>query len=242
LRKIKAELAVICRIHPTVKFTIEGMNMTIIKTIALPIVAALALTGTAQAQDFKPKAAGVNIVDLRVSVVDPDAGDSITTLAGAPTGLKADVSSEVMPSLGLTHFFTDHVAVEVIATTTKHTIKAKGAGVDVKVKDTWVLPPVVSVQYHFLPSGRVSPYVGAGVNYMLFYNGSDKNGFHLKLDDGFGAALQAGVDIATGGPWSLNLDAKKVFFETDAVDQVNGVKSKVHLDPWVLSAGFGYRF
>ena len=98
------------------------------------------------------------------------------------------------------------------------------------------------MQYHFAPDARVSPYVGAGVNYMLFYSGEDKNGFALKIKDGFGTALQAGVDIATTGPWTANLDVKKVFFDTKATDRISGVKSKVTLDPWVISAGVGYRF
>lgn len=147
-----------------------------------------------------------------------------------------------MPTVGVSYFLSDHVAIEAIAGTTKHTVKAKGPATNLKIKDTWVLPPVVTLQYHFAPSARVSPYVGAGVNYMLFYGGSNKNGFKVKIDDGFGAALQAGVDIATTGRWAVNLDAKKVFFETDAVDRTKGLKTKVTLNPWVLSAGVGYRF
>ena len=83
--------------------------------------------------------------------------------------------------------------------------------------------------------------MGAGVNYMLFYGGKDRNNFHLKLDDGFGAALQAGVDVAVGGPWSANIDVKKISFHTDGVDAVTGLKTKVKLDPWVISTGVGYR-
>lgn len=215
------------------------------KTMLLPLLAGLALAGAAQAQDsqaFKPKAAGVKILNVRLSDVQPEGRDKITTLAGAATGLDAKVGYDVMPTLGLTYFFTDNVAVEVIAGTTRHSVRAKGPATDLKIKETWVLPPVVSLQYHFAPDGKVSPYVGAGVNYMLFYGGSNKNGFDLKLDDGFGFATQAGVDVATGGPWSVNLDVKKIFFSTDGVARKSGVKTKVHLDPWVLSAGLGYRF
>lgn len=213
-----------------------------VKMIALPLAAALAFAGAAQAQDFKPKTAGTKMINVRITEVAPQGTDPITTLAGASTGLRADVNYDVMPTVGLSYFFTDHVAVEVIAGTTKHTVRAKGGATNVKVKDVWVLPPVVSLQYHFAPDQKISPYVGAGVNYMLFYSGSDKNGFNLKVDDGFGLAAQAGVDIATSGPWSLNLDVKKIAFKTDAVDKTNGIKTKVHLNPWVLSAGFGYRF
>lgn len=212
------------------------------KRLASAAGATLLLAGAAQAQDFTPKTAGALMLNTRVSLVAPEAGDPITTLAGAPTGLKAEVSDEVMPTIGLTYFFTGNVAVEVIATSTKHAIRAKGGATDVKVQETWVLPPVVSLQYHFAPAARVSPYVGAGVNYMLFYSEKDSNGFGLKVDDGFGYALQAGVDVALRDRWSANLDAKKVFFETDATDRFNGLKSKVELDPWILSAGLGYRF
>lgn len=212
---------------------------------ALAAGAALAVAGaaSAQAQEFRPKAAGDIMLNVRVTDVAPDAGDPIKLIAtGADTGLKADVNDDVMPTIGLTYFFTDNWAVEAIAGTTKHTVTAKGPGVDLKVKDTWVLPPVVSLQYHFMPKSKFSPYLGAGVNYMLFYNGSDKNGFHLKLKNGFGTSLQAGADIATSGPWSVNLDVKKVFFNTKATDTTAGLKSKVNLDPWVVSAGFGYKF
>lgn len=209
---------------------------------AAALIAVLMAAGAAQAQDFQPKAKGTVILNVRLTDVAPQGTDPIVTLAGASTGLRADVSYDVMPTIGATYFFTDNIAVEAIAGTTKHTVKAKGPATDVKIKETWVLPPIVTLQYHFAPTARVSPYVGAGVNYMLFYGASNKNGFHLKLDDGFGAALQAGVDIATRDRWSINLDAKKVFFETDGVDRTNGVKTKVTLNPWVLSGGVGYRF
>ncbi len=204
--------------------------------------AALLAAGAAQAQDFQPKAKGDVVLNVRITDVAPSGSDPITTLAGASTGLRAKVGYDVMPTIGVTYFFTDHIAAEMIAGTTQHTVKAKAPGTDLKLKDTWVLPPVLTVQYHFAPGARVSPYIGAGVNYMLFYGGDNKNGFNLKIDDGFGTALQAGVDIATQGRWAVNLDAKKVFFETDAVDRAKGVKSKVTLNPWVLSAGVGYRF
>lgn len=208
----------------------------------LGVVAAVALGSAAHAQDYQAKTQGSFTLNTRVSLVAPQGDDPITTIAGAQSGLRAHVGDDVMPTVGLTYFLTDNVAVEAIAGTTRHTISAKGTGVDLKVKETWVLPPVVTLQYHFAPAARVSPYVGAGINYMLFYGGSNKNGFNLKVKDGFGTALQAGVDIATKGPWTLNIDAKKVFFDTTAIDRANGIKSKVTLDPWVLSAGFGYRF
>ena len=211
------------------------------RLLAAAAAAALA-AGAAQAQDVQPRGKGDLVLNVRVTDVAPQGTDPLVTLAGGGTGLRTKTSYDVMPTIGLTYFLSDHFAVEAIAGTTKHSVRARGPGVDVKVKETWVLPPVVTLQYHFAPAARVSPYVGAGVNYMLFYAGDGKNGFDFKIDDGFGAALQAGVDIALRDRWSVNLDVKKIFFETDAVDRTNGLKSEVTLNPWVASAGFGYRF
>lgn len=110
------------------------------------------------------------------------------------------------------------------------------------VHETWVLPPVVTFQYRPMPEARVSPYVGAGINYMLFFDGKDQNGFQVGLEDGFGYAVQAGVDVAVVEPWSVNLDAKKVWFQSDASINAGALQSQVNLDPWVLSVGLARKF
>lgn len=208
--------------------------------------AAAALTvvgaGAANAQDFAPKQKGTIMLNVRATDVAPESKGDILTAAGVDSGLNVKVNDDVMPTIGLSYFLTDNLAVEVIAGTTQHTIKAVGPATDVEVHKTWVLPPVVSLQYHFAPDAQVSPYVGAGINYMIFYSGKDKNGFTVDVDDGFGWALQAGVDVAIQGPWSANIDVKKVFFDTDASINGGALKSKVTIDPWVVSAGFGYKF
>lgn len=200
------------------------------------------MAGAAQAADFEPKAKGQLIVHLRATQVAPDETAPILTAAGAATGLHAEVGNDVKPTLGFTYFLTDKVAVEAILGTTQHEIKARGPATDVLVHETWVLPPVVTLQYHPLPAAQFSPYVGAGLNFMLFYSGEDKNGFTVDLDNGVGYALQAGVDVAIQGPWSMNVDVKKVWFETDAKINGGALKSKVELDPVVASVGLSRRF
>ena len=77
---------------------------------------------------------------------------------------------------------------------------------------------------------------------MLFYSGDDKNGFTVDIDNGVGWALQAGADYAIQGPWTLNVDVKKVFFNTDASINGGALRSDVTIDPWVVSVGIGRRF
>jgi outer membrane protein len=217
--------------------------MTVATRLALTCVASLLAVSAAHAQDaVKPKAKGDLVLNVRVTDVAPDAGDSIVTAAGAASGLKAEVNDDIKPTIGLTYFLTDKVAVEVIAGTTQHTVKAVGPGTDAAVHKTWVLPPVVSLQYHPFPAAKFSPYVGAGLNYMLFYGDKDLNGFKVKLDNGFGYALQVGADVPLSPRYNLNIDVKKVWFETDAKINGGALKSKVNLDPIVASVGIGYRF
>lgn len=203
---------------------------------------ALAQTANVASVAWEAPRKGDFLLTGRVTDVFSQADNAITTAAGADSGLKVDVGDSVMPTLGFTYFLTDHLAVEAILGTTRHEIRAQGGATDVAVHETWVLPPVVTLQYRPLTQGRFSPYVGAGVNYMLFYNGKDKNGFKVDLKDGFGYALQAGADIGIQGPWSLNLDVKKVWFNTDASINDGALSSSVDLDPWVASLGVSRKF
>jgi len=215
------------------------------RTLILAAAAATAFAAPAMAQTATPWEApkqGDWLVAGRVTDVFSGADDAILTSAGADTGLGVDVGDSVMPTLGFTYFLTDHLAVEAILGTTQHEIRAQGGATDVAVHETWVLPPVVTLQYRPLTEGRFSPYVGAGVNYMLFYGGDDKNGFKVDLDDGFGYALQVGADIGVQGPWSLNVDVKKIWFDTDATINDGALRSDVALDPWVVSLGFARKF
>lgn len=204
--------------------------------------AVLAMPSLSQAAEAGPFTKGSLIVTARVTDVNSGASDAIKTAAGAPTGLNVDVKHDVMPTLGFTYFLTDHVSVEAILGATQHEIRAEGPGVDVAVHETWVLPPVVTLQYRPLRSASFSPYVGAGVNAMLFFGGKDKNGFDVELDHAVGLALQTGFDASLQGDWTLNADVKKVFVTTDADINNGALKSKVQLDPWVVSVGLGRKF
>ena len=210
--------------------------------LAAASVIALAGAASAQTAPIEPVGKGSLIVTARVTGVLTDADDAIKTAAGADSSLHVDVSDDWMPTLGFTYFVADHWAVEAILGATQHEVKAKGPGTDVAVHETWVLPPVVTLQYRPTPNATFSPYVGAGVSYMAFFEGKDKNGFDVDLEDGFGVALQAGVDWNLSGPWTLNLDAKKVWFDTDAKINDGALKSSVALDPWVVSLGVGRKF
>ena len=92
--------------------------------------------------------------------------------------------------------------------------------------------------------GGFKPYVGAGVEYMAFFDEghSDIGGAKLHLDNAWGFALQAGFDLEVGQGWYLNADVKHVWLDTDASWEGTNITSKVDVDPWIVSVGLGYRF
>ncbi|MCB9965819.1 MAG: OmpW family protein [Rhodospirillales bacterium] len=171
---------------------------------------------------------------LRTIGVLPDSGGH-TSIGGKP-----HADNAVVPEFDITYFFTDHVAAELILATSKHDLKLKGPNLD--LGESWILPPTLTVQYHFTPKQAFSPYVGAGLNYTLPYaedDGADTTS--LKADGSFGTALQVGFDYWMNDNWGLNMDVKKVWVDVDA--RVNGtITGNVELNPWIVGAGVSYRF
>lgn len=162
--------------------------------------------------------------------------------ASVNIGGDIDIGDALVPEVDLTYFITKNIAVEAIAATAQHSITYAD---DIDVGDTWILPPTVTLQYHFTPDSTVSPYIGAGVNYSYFYGEKEGTGFDdLEVDGGFGWALQAGTDIWINENWGLNLDVKKVFLNIDAKTSLGAtkVRSDIDLDPWIVGAGVSYRF
>lgn len=216
------------------------------KKIILASVAALALTATAaSAQEFEAPKAGTIKLDVRATGVIPDkaAKHNATTPAnGGPAGIKATVSDDYVPTIGLEYFFTPDVSAELIAGTSFHNVNIKNSA---RLSEEGVLPPTLTAKYHFMSSKRISPYVGAGIGYLWFYSEDGQGAYKVHVKDGFGAVAQVGTDIASKGKWSYNIDLKKIFIEPKANVSTGGTlieTAKVKLNPWVASVGVGYKF
>lgn len=162
-------------------------------------------------------------------------------------GADASVSNEFIPTLTLTYFANKNIAVELFCCFAKVDVQGKGALAPAgQIADTWIFPPILTLQYHFDPINGIKPYVGAGVEWIHYF--SSKSGKNLpgsvNFSDSIGLALQAGVDVQLGGGWYGNLDVKKVWLDTDVTWRTGGnvIKANVDVDPLIISAGVGYRF
>ena len=214
---------------------------------ATSMVAALAFAGVAAAATTSAdapvgKQAGTFMVRARLIDVIPENNGSSTSVGGHVTA-----TDQFAPEVDFSYFFTDHIAAELIAATTRHNVAAKDTAVGhVDVGSVWALPPTITLQYHFRPHERFSPYVGAGVNATFFYASKPAGPTVTKftMTNTMGEAIQAGFDYNVSGHWFVNADVKQIFMHTKArLHTVLGnVTAKTNLDPIVVGVGVGYRF
>ena len=177
-------------------------------------------------------------VRLRAIDVIPDANSTLVGIAG-----QADGNSQVVPEFDISYFIDKNISAELILATTQHDMKVKDGTNTTQLGSVWLLPPTLTVQYHFNTDGMVQPYVGAGVNYTWFYNVDKGPGLNrVTYKDGFGTVLQAGVDIMKDEHWGWNFDVKKVFLNTDASVNNGAITGSVDLDPWIIGTGITYKF
>ncbi|MBV1885693.1 MAG: outer membrane beta-barrel protein [Parvibaculaceae bacterium] len=174
------------------------------------------------------------LVRVRAVAVVTDVDASVTGLSGT-----VDIDNDVIPELDITYFFSDHWAAELVLGTSNHDVTAT-AGVD--LGDVWLLPPTLTLQYHFMPKAQFRPYVGAGVNYTIFYGADSGAVASIEYDNAFGFALQGGMDYDLGDNWVFNVDVKKIWLSTDASINGGAVTAEVDIDPWFFGTGIGYRF
>ena len=165
----------------------------------------------------------------------------------------ASVNNSVMPEVDVTWMATDSIGFELIAATTKHSASGTSGttGGIGKLASTWVLPPTLTAQYHFNSAGAVRPYVGAGINYTIFYSEKASSGLKsavgptkVRLSDSVGWAAQAGIDVDITPKFFLNLDVKYIDMDTTATLRTTAIgtqKLRVHLDPVVVGVGVGFR-
>lgn len=186
------------------------------------------------------------MIRVRALYFKPDESSSTITNIG---GKVEEVSHAIVPEVDFTYFFTKNIAAELILASTKHTVDARGTTLDVNHKTKLgivkLIPATLLAQFHLLPDQMFDPYVGVGINYTYFYEQNQHATLtDIKYDDSVGAAFQAGVDINIGRNWYVNLDVKKVLVETDVAVTAGATvaKTTVTLDPYVLGAGFGYKF
>jgi outer membrane protein len=242
---------------------------TMLRGASLLVLAAVACgaVGSVQAADLaaQPVYKKAPVVEawnpwmLRVRALGvlPDASGSTVNVSGVPalsspsSGLS--IGNSVVPELDISYFFTQNIAAELILGVTRHSISGTGTLDGLNVGKATLLPPTLTLQYHFTDFGAFKPYIGAGVNYTMFFNQSaantaNVNGLavtNLHISNSFGGAVQFGFDYMLDRHWGLNVDVKKLWLRPDysaTVNNVIPVTGRANIDPWLVGAGVTYKF
>lgn len=229
------------------------------KQLLLAAVAAAAIfttcAGSAGAADLGKAPAAYKVptmvafnpwmVRVRGLAVIPGGSNRVSAAGALIAGAKVDMSNSVVPELDITYFFTKNIAAELILGTTPHTAKAKGAIAGLgNLGKVWLLPPTLTLQYHFTDFGAFKPYVGVGANLTLFYGEEHGSLNRFRVRHAAGLAVQVGFDYMINKNWGFNVDVKKLYLRTDATGLLGGVpiKAKMKLDPWIIGTGVTYKF
>ncbi len=185
------------------------------------------------------------VVRLRATQVSPDEKSKLDNATfGANSDLKVD--NNTIPELDISYYFTKNIAAELIlALGTRHKVEADLNGTKVDLGKVNLLPPTLLAQWHFNPDQTFDPYVGAGISYIRAMDNSlslpNSTDIHISRNN-WGAALQAGLDFNLENKWLLNVDVKKIWFDTTVRLDGVGKIDNLDIDPWVVSVGFGKKF
>lgn len=217
-------------------------------TRILASAALIALAGGATSVQAEQ---GDLLVRVRGIMVAPQ--DSSSGINPAFPTEKVKVNNAITPEVDITKMLTDNIGVELIAATTQHTVSGTSGATGTlgKLVKTGVLPPTLTVQYHLMPGSKVRPYVGAGLNYTMFYNERATTPLEgavgptkVNLSNSVGWAAQAGVDFDINERMFLNVDVKYIAIDTKAklTTTAAGVQTvKVDINPLVIGVGVGFK-
>lgn len=221
-------------------------------TIAAAMAAATMLATPAQAADPEGK---IQVKLLATGVLPDGKVESVNVnLTAAPSAAIATKANDnVVPTLAVEYFATPNISVETICCFTQHHVTGTGAiaGTDI-AQHLLILPATVTLKYHF-NAGGIKPYIGAGPSVFFYFDekpGADAialGASKLKMDNKFGVAVQAGVDVPIGDSGlGISLDAKRYFMKAKThfytAGGVEALSTTHKLDPWVVSGGVYARF
>lgn len=130
------------------------------------------------------------------------------------------------------------------------TINGAGALAGATIGEVTYAPIMLTTQYYVPLGRRITAledsyvYVGAGVNYTMFYETLDGNVSDFDIDDAAGTLLQLGVQKNFNNSLGAFAEVKRLFLETDATGNLGlaPIDADLKLNATILKFGMSYGF
>lgn len=169
------------------------------------------------------------------------------TVGGAPfPGASKSTFEHETLTVQIGRFLTPNIAVNAtLGIPPKVDIYGAGSiGALPKLGEVTYGPTALTLQYHPTRSGRVRPYVGAGLSYMIVFDSDDGAFEDLDCENDLGPAVEAGVDFMVSQRTAIFADVKKAWLRTTATGTFAGapVVGESKLDPWAFTGGIAIHF
>jgi outer membrane protein len=230
-----------------------------IKKVFTSLIICFTTLGMLFISDFALSKQGDFVVRIRATAIIPDENSNLYNQTESSTGLastlygttaaKLEVDTNIIPEVDFTYYFTDNIAAELIlAVGSRHDVNIKPitSTNNSSLGSINILPPTLTVQWHFQPNESIDPYVGLGATYARVMDNrldlGPTNALPIHVERNlFGPAIQVGVDYNLDETYLVNLDIKRSWLEADVKNGASLIDT-LDIDPWVVSVGFGMRF
>ncbi len=228
------------------------MRTSILASSVLALAIAAPAVQAHQAGDIIVRAGAVTVqTHENTSGVKGDRG----AIGGTNWDGKASLNNDTQLGLNFAYMVTDNWGVELLAATPfSHDVSIKGSSLapaNGKLGSFKHLPPTLSAVYYPLDSKSVfQPYVGAGLNYTVFFDQSlsssaKARGFEsFNIKNSWGLAAQVGADYMLTDKLMINGQVRYIDIDTTAYASHAAGRAKLNVDvkPWVYMVGLGYKF
>jgi len=211
------------------------------KKILSGLITASLLSATLAAPAFAHQQGDIIVRAGAIMVAPNESSENVLGSLG-----EFQVSDDTQLGLNFTYMATDNIGIELVAASPfSHEVALEGLGTIADVKQ---LPPTLLAQYYFGDaSSKFRPYVGAGINFTVFFDTefNDTTGLKdLDLSNSVGLAAQVGIDYKINEKWLVNASVMYADISTDVTfnDGTVDYKYKTDIDPLVYMVSVGYVF
>lgn len=177
---------------------------------------------------------------------------SLLGIGTSSSSNKLDLTTNSTPAVAvdISYFVNPHWAVQVLATYTSLEVSTRSQAIANAVNNgnrslgsVDLLPPIVTLQYHFNPLGRLQPYAGVGFNVNIFPNVTGTlKALKTHVSTSVGAVGELGADYDLLGPVFLNATFKYLYTQPSVTVLGGAIKDDLNVRGFIGSAAIGYRF